>query len=161
MIENIFGITYSAIEYRVSIKQFQFMIKYILKEIFKLKEDCINVKINSINDETIFEICDENKDEIARILTGEDFNSKTEVKIKGIILNKLFNNSYYVLEEIIYEPGFHYKAKEIKFIVKNHHFEQNNNNSIINDDVLNKTMMQLNILNEKKESIIKKHKKTL
>lgn len=155
MIENVFGITYSGIEYRVSLKQFKFMVKYVLEEIFNLKEKCIDIKINSINNETIFDICSENKNEIAIILTGEEFNAKTGVKIKGIILNAIFNSSN-ISEEIIYESGFHYKVKEIKFVVQNQHFKENLHNNIIKDDVLNKTIMQINVLTLKKESIIQK-----
>lgn len=160
MIENVFGITYSGVEYRVTVKQFQFMVKYILEEIFNLKEKCIDVKINSINNETIFDICSENKNEIATILTGEEFNSRTGHKIKSVILNTIFNSSN-ISEEVIYKPGFHYKAKEIKFIVQNQHFKENLHNDVIKDDVLNKTIMQIKALNLKKESIIEKHKKTL
>lgn len=118
MIESVFGIKNFGIEYIIEIEQFKSMIEYIIQKEFNLNSEHIVVDINSIHNETIFKIDSTYKKNIYKLLPEVKPNKTIENVFKSLILEKLFGTTN-LEEEVLYTKGFHPKAKQIKFVVKN------------------------------------------
>lgn len=118
MIESVFGVKNVGIEYIIDIEQYKSMIEYIIQKEFNLNSEYITVDVNSIHNETIFKLHTEYKEVIQKILPEVKPTETIENVFKRVILERLFETTS-LEEEVLYTKGFHPKAKQVKFIVKN------------------------------------------
>lgn len=153
MIESVFGVMHSAIEYSVKLDEFRLMIDYILKEKFGVKFNSFSLRVDSINHVTVLTFEDKYKDEISLKTTGKKYSYSNERNIKKRLLKELFDSDN-VSEKIIYNNIAQHKAIGVQFKVEKSEFGSQKAKVRIRNSAIDMINAQINVLNEKKKQII-------
>lgn len=153
MIESVFGILQSAVEYSVKVNQFEYALKYILKNKFDLNPECLSVRINTINNETVLKFDKAYEDEVSLRLTNKPYSYSNEKNIKKRLLLELFNSND-VSEEVIYNNLAQYRPVLIKFKIASDNTISQEKRSSGRNIQIERINAQIKILNEKKFEII-------
>lgn len=117
MINKVFKIENSGIEYTINIDKFEEMTNYIIEKELNLNPQYIELGIDSIHHETIFKITDEYRNTVIDKICHNESTTNVELVLKKNILNKLFENSN-INEMLLYTPGYHPKARAVRFVVR-------------------------------------------
>ena len=158
MVESFFGITHSAIEYYLTISQFEFIVKFIMENKYGINKDYIDIRIDSINDETVFVFNNNYKDDIFIKIIRKPYSYKNEKEVKRAILFEMFQSNN-INEKVIYKEAMNFKAKGITFTIKNEVYDNNNAIRIINDPQIDRINAQIDVLHNKKIEIIQSNKR--
>lgn len=153
MIESVFGILQSAVEYSMKVNQFEYAIKYILENNFNLNPECLSVRIDTINNETVLKFDKKYEDEVSLRVTNKPYSYSNEKNIKKRLLFELFNSNN-VSEEVIYNNLAQYRPVSIKFKIASDNIVSQDRRSLGKNKQIERINTQINILNEKKLQII-------
>lgn len=161
MIESVFGVLHSSKNYYLDLQELDFIVKYVLDIKYNINPNDFELRINSINDVTVFFFKEYNRDDIFIKIINEPYSYSNENKVKKKILEDIFYTKS-VIDEVIYEGPFDNRVSRIRFTIIED-FDENNYTpmvvQILNNpqiDILNK---QIEILNKKKLQIIKSSKR--
>lgn len=161
MIENIFGIVHSSKNYYLAWQEFDFIVKYILDTKYNINPSDFELRINTINDVTVFFFNENKRNDASLKIINEPYSYSKEYKIKNKILEDIFCTKS-VIDEVIYEGPFDNKISKIKFIVKED-FENNDFTpmpiQILEDPQIERLNKQIKVLNQKKIQLIKNNKR--
>lgn len=156
IIEGFLKIPYTAIEYSLSIKDFEKAVKYVVKNIFELDETNFTVsRVNTINHVVIVDIDDCYKDIVCRKLLKKEYSFACENEIKKLILKNIFGD-FKIEERTILKSQFKPSEYIVRFKIFKDFQSHCNGDKLDNKckiDLLNK---QISVLEEKKLALMNK-----
>lgn len=161
MIESVFGIVHSSKSYFLTLQQFEFAVKYILDTKYGIDPSLFEMRINYIQDETVFVFNEKHRHEIFEKIINKSFSFRNESFLKSKIISCIFGSES-VSEKVIYSELSNSRIKGIIFTIKeNQEYLESyaQGMQIINCPHIDKINAQIRVLNEKKIDIIRNNKR--